>query len=707
MRKAQQPAPGLSYGDGRPREEDILTRKSLTVFQRVRWLTLFGMVWLFLVWSVMVNNPLVGFSDAAKIEVQMGYWVFILAGLEFLHQAHYLISERWADYHQFWLQIWARIDRVLNRKFSAWTRFNTWRIFCWVFWFAVVVFIIGKFIHEPPWLTLFRLPVIVWEVMPLVFQLAFAFVFIMLLFAGMLWFLFRGGIDVYYPDDIKTRFSDVWGQDQVLERVKENIILLENPEIIEDRGGHVPGGILLWGPPGTGKTLIAEAVAGETGKPYVFVDPGAFTNMFIGIGIGILKVKSLFRKLSKLALRYGGVVVFFDEADSLGNRGVTAKGGFTGRWSAGPFAQAGCNGFSYMAPATQWTLTRSAMRNDLGEPGPYGDKQIIGAGLGSGGNVHAAMGTLQALLSGISGLTKPPPKYRILIIMATSMPDSLDSALLRPGRIDRIYKVGYPTKPGRHRTYQGYLDKVSHELTAEQVDRLAEITPYTTGAKIKDLVNEALILAIKDGRDVITWADMSRAKLLKDVWPSEDVEYITRERHAAAVHEACHAVVAYRTRPDMKIERATIEKSGHTLGLVASIPLEERFTRWRSDYEGDILSALASLAGERMFFESDSSSGVSADLEMATTVASLMEGYWGMGSTVSSYAASRQFHVGPPRGGQAQQADVRHALARISTQRIDPLASRTGSGGGGFATRGWRSRRGGWTGAGRVSRRGG
>src|SRR4051794_41707049 len=70
---------------------------------------------------------------------------------------------------------------------------------------------------------------------------------------------------------------------------------------------------------------MAEAVAGETGRPYVFVDPGAFTNMFMGVGI--LKVKSLFRKLRKLALRYGGGIVFFDEADSLGNRGSLAQGG--------------------------------------------------------------------------------------------------------------------------------------------------------------------------------------------------------------------------------------------------------------------------------------------------------------------------------------------------------------------------------------------
>ena len=98
-----------------------------------------------------------------------------------------------------------------------------------------------------------------------------------------------------------------------------------SPDEIEAKGGYVPGGILLWGPPGTGKTLMAEAVAGETGRPYVFVDPGAFINMFMGVGI--LKVKSLFRKLRKLALRYGGVIVFFDEADALGNRGSLRRDG--------------------------------------------------------------------------------------------------------------------------------------------------------------------------------------------------------------------------------------------------------------------------------------------------------------------------------------------------------------------------------------------
>jgi len=282
-------------------------------------------------------------------------------------------------------------------------------------------------------------------------------------------------------------------------------------------------------------------------------------------------------------------------------------------------------------------------------------------GMGGGGG---GMGTLQALLTELSGLKKPrgfinrvvrrilgmrpkpPPKYRILVMMATNMPQALDEALLRPGRIDRIYKVGYPSKVGRIRTYDGYLAKVTHSLNEQEIDKLATITPYATGATIKDLVNESLINAIRAGRDSITWRDVVKAKQLKDLGPPEDVEYIERERHAVAIHEACHAVIAHQARRHLTIDIATIEKGGTYLGMVASIPPEDQFTRWRSEYEADIMVSLASLAGERLFFDGDNSSGVSGDLESATKIATLMEGYWGMGSTVASHGVTHEVGIG-------------------------------------------------------------
>jgi ATP-dependent Zn protease len=668
----------------------------MSLWDHVKWLVLLAVVWVLLVFSLVGDDPLVGFLDACRIQVHMAYWVFILAGIEVIHQLHFVISERWARYHQFWLNsVWRRLERVTHRKFSAWTRFRFWRLVRWVMVIVVLAIFTGKIIHVAPTLALLRLATIIWHNLPTFLQYAIFLLFAVAQFALLFWFMSRGGISVMMPDDIKTRFSDVWGQDHVLERVKENIMFLERPELVEDHGGYVPGGILLWGPPGTGKTLMAEAVAGETGKPYVFVEPAALTsNMFMGVGI--LKVKGLFRKLRRLSMRYGGVIVFLDEADSLGNRGIATGGGIGGRWApaAAPFATAGCHGFGYMSRDSQWMLTRDAMAPGPQAQGRRRDRQILG-GMAGGGGMGSMDGSLQALLAEMSGLTKPrgffnkqvrkalgmrpkpPPKYRILVMMASNMPSSLDPALLRPGRIDRIYRVGYPSKAGRVRTYEGYFAKVPNEVTAEQIDKLATITPYATGASIKDLVNEALIATISDGRDVITWADVLRAKQVKALGPPEDVEYIERERHAVAVHEACHAVVAYRSRHHMEIDIATIEKGSDYLGMVASIPPDDQFTQWRSEYESDILVSLASLAGEKMFFDSDSSSGVSGDLDSATTVAAAMEAFWGMGTTISSHAAGKNLETGTPGGrGQAHREDATEQARRALADRIEDNLTR-------------------------------
>ncbi|HUC58164.1 MAG TPA: AAA family ATPase, partial [Streptosporangiaceae bacterium] len=386
MKKAARPVEqGLSYQGGRPREDDVLTRRKMPFWDRIKWLVLLAAIWLILVWSLMADQPLAGIVDAVRIEVQLGWWVFILAGLEVIHQAHFLISEHSVRYNQFWVQkVWGRSERFQERKLSAWTRYRIGRVIRWVILIAFLAILAGKIMHDPPITALLLVPSILWHALPTVIQYAFLLLFTVAQFALLFWFMSRGGVDVYYPDDIKTRFSDVWGQDQVLERVKENIIFLENPELVEDRGGYVPGGILLWGPPGTGKTLMAEAVAGETGKPYVFVDPGAFINMFMGVGI--LKVKGLFRKLRKLALRYGGVIVFFDEADSLGNRGM-AMGGTPGGNRMAPAAFAdGCHGFSYLSDDLQTMLARHAMAAGLEQDRPGGkrDRQIVG-GMMNGG----------------------------------------------------------------------------------------------------------------------------------------------------------------------------------------------------------------------------------------------------------------------------------------------------------------------------------
>ncbi|HEX4906467.1 MAG TPA: AAA family ATPase, partial [Acidimicrobiales bacterium] len=362
------------------------TRRPSSMWDRVRILLLCALLFGLFVWSDISTNPILPTRDAINRQLDARWWLLLIVAVELLRQGHYLLSEISSRWNHLWTdRIFGAFNRRVGRM-NDWTRYRLGRVIRLLVILLIVDLLVASLFDLPPANALIEAPARLFDYLPLVLQLAFALVFMVVQFVGLFWFLSRGGVDTYMPDDIDTRFSDVWGQDNVVERVKENIVFLEDPESIESRGGHVPSGILLWGPPGTGKTLMAEAVAGETGKPYVFVDPGAFQAMFMGVGI--LKVKALFRKLRKLALRYGGVIVFFDEADSLGSRGGLAQIG-PGQGMSSPFAdRPDCNGLRYLTPESQLAVLR--------------DGFVMGAGMGGGG-----MGTLQALLSELSGLKKP------------------------------------------------------------------------------------------------------------------------------------------------------------------------------------------------------------------------------------------------------------------------------------------------------------
>ena len=680
------PQPHQEFVQSRPRPDELPTRPHVSWWDRIKILLLLVGLLAFFVAAEVADNPILPVSEAINETLRSRVWLLVFIGLELCRQLHYLISEHSARYHQFWSK---RVFGGWNRyvaRFNPWNRYRFARAVKWTTVIVVGAIILGRIFDTSPVLAYFEALRAAIDLAPQFLQIVLFLTFwIGFQFGLIIWFSTRGGVETFFPDDIHTRFSDVWGQDNVKHKIRENLLFLENPELIEEKGGYVPGGILLWGPPGTGKTLMAEALAGETGHPFVNVDASMINTM----GMGVLKVKLLFRKLRKYALKYGGVVAFFDEADALGNRGML--GGMPGQQglpAKTPFDHAlQCGGLGYVSEAS-----RSLLLTQATAPDPDLDdltrrsRFFMGmGGMGGGGG-----GVLQVMLTELSGLKKPrgllnrglrralgmrpkpPPTYRLLVVMATNLPEKLDPAMLRPGRIDRIYKVGYPSKAGRIRTYEGYFAKIQHNLSEQEMDRLATITPYATGATIKDLVNESLINAIREDRDVVSWGDVVKAKQLKDLGPPEDVEYIERERHATALHEACHAVVAYRVRHHLVIDIATIEKGGNYLGMVSSIPPEDLFTRWRSDYESDVMVSLASLAGEKMFFGGDSSSGVSGDLESATQLATFMEGYWGMGQTISSHGVTHRVGVGGGgRPGKPEEEKGRDLLKAGLGGRIE------------------------------------
>src|SRR5262249_60693637 len=120
---------------GRPRAEDRLTRKPLSLWDRIKFIVLLILVWFILVWSVMATNPLPGFSDAALTEVRTGSWVFVLLGLEVIRQVHFLISEHSARYHRVWTHtVFGGFERVTHWRVSDWSMFPLLRLAGLPFW---------------------------------------------------------------------------------------------------------------------------------------------------------------------------------------------------------------------------------------------------------------------------------------------------------------------------------------------------------------------------------------------------------------------------------------------------------------------------------------------------------------------------------------------------------------------------------------------
>ncbi|MGH8927234.1 MAG: hypothetical protein ACRDWH_02695, partial [Acidimicrobiia bacterium] len=126
-------------------------------------------------------------------------------------------------------------------------------------------------------------------------------------------------------------------------------------------------------------------------------------------------------------------------------------------------------------------------------------------------------------------------------------------------------------------------------------------------------------------------------------------------------------------RKHMAIDLVTIERHGDTGGMVKNLLAEDRFTQWKSEFEVDIMVSLASLAGERMFFGDDNSSGVTGDLRNATAVAAFMEGVWGMGDQLVSFTVNE---TGMGQSGNPAAATVARRRENVDT-RLNDLYQKT------------------------------
>ncbi|HEX9123471.1 MAG TPA: AAA family ATPase [Actinomycetota bacterium] len=429
-------------------------------------------------------------------------------------------------------------------------------------------------------------------------------------FAAIFWFMARGNDYVIYPGEYDKTFDDVRGQPAAVTSTQEVLRLFEGFKDFKQMGGYPPHGILFEGPPGTGKTLLAKAVAGATGVPFLYTSGSGFASMFFGVGN--LKVRRLFKRARNMSDKYGGAVIFIDEIDAIaGSRGAVSE-------RSTPISRAlGTNGV-VMAPGMMGGGGMMGMNELLVQM----DGLVVPRGLWR----H---------IRRILGLGKPQvPFYNILIIGATNRASTLDAALLRPGRFDRKIHVGLPTAEGREDIARYYLAKVRHEPI--DVPKLSRMTSGYSPAQIQNLVNEALIFALQDGRDALRWDDLWQAKLSEEIGLKQVVTYTPEEKQMVAVHEAAHAVAAYNLEKGRsQIQVMTIQKREDALGLVSRQYLQEFYLRTQKQVLANIQISLAGMVAEEIWY-AETTSGPASDLQAATVQAALYVGVYGMGRSLIS-----------------------------------------------------------------------
>jgi cell division protease FtsH len=259
-----------------------------------------------------------------------------------------------------------------------------------------------------------------------------------------------------------------------------------------------------------------------------------------------------------------------------------------------------------------------------------------GAGLGGGHDEREQ--TLNQLLVEMDGFEG---NDGVIIIAATNRPDVLDPALLRPGRFDRQVVVPAPDVKGREMILDIYGKKTK---LAGDVDMavIARGTPGFSGADLENLVNEAALMAAREGKEEVDANHLERAKD-KVMMGAERRSMIIspREKEITAYHEAGHALVARLLPGTDPIHKVTIIPRGRALGLTMQLPMDEKYTHGRKFLLNSIAILFGGRVAEKLVFD-EITTGAGNDIERASELARKMVCEWGMSDELGPMAYGKK-----------------------------------------------------------------
>jgi len=289
--------------------------------------------------------------------------------------------------------------------------------------------------------------------------------------------------------------------------------------------------------------------------------------------------------------------------------------------------------------------------------------RVRGTGLGGGHDEREQ--TLNQILSEMDGFT---PQESVVVIAATNRPDVLDPALVRPGRFDRQVSLELPQKKARKAILEVHTKDTP---LAEDVDldRVAERTVGFSGADLRNLVNEAALLAGRKQKDQVDAEDFDqgRDKILMGV-EREDIMR-DEERKSIAYHEAGHALMAKLLPGADPLQKVTIIPRGRALGATEQTPEEDRHNFSKGYLLDRLAIMLGGRASEKITF-GDVTSGAGDDLKQASQLARRMVCQWGMSERLGP-VTFRQGEPHPFLGREiAEQKDFSEETARIIDEEV-------------------------------------